>query len=147
MMRVFLVVLDSCGIRELPDAGDCGDEGSHSLYAASVNSYFNTPDMERRGLFYIDGVRDRIAGSGAEGFEASIARLAERSKGKDATSGHWEIAGVISEKAFPTYPDGFPDELIKEFEKRTGSRVLCNKPYSDIKSRVAGKSFLKEILV
>lgn len=128
--RIFLVVLDSCGIGQLPDAKDYGDEGSHTLYACSASKYFNMPNMERLGLFCIDGVKEKFQNRPAKEFEASIASLAEKSKGKDTTTGHWEIAGVISERPFPTYPDGFPEEIIKEFEKRTGRKVLCNKPYS-----------------
>jgi len=130
MKRIFLVVLDSCGIGELPDAKSYGDEGSHTLYAASTSKYFSMPNMERLGLFHIDGVKEKIKNKYGMGFDASIARMAEKSKGKDTTTGHWEIAGVISERPFPTYPDGFPEEIIKEFEKRTGRKVLCNKPYS-----------------
>ena len=77
------------------------------------------------GLFNIDGV-----GGGVASPAASYARMREKSMGKDTTIGHWEIAGVVSPKPLPTYPDGFPDEIIKEFEKRTGRRTLCNKPYS-----------------
>jgi phosphopentomutase len=131
MKRVFLVVLDSVGIGELPDAKDYNDEGSHTLYAASKSDYFKMPNMERLGLFNIDGVKEKFPDMGSkEMFQGSIARLAEKSKGKDTTTGHWEIAGVISETAFPTYPNGFPKEVISEFEKRTGRKVLCNLPYS-----------------
>lgn len=131
MKRVFLVVLDSVGIGELPDAGDYNDEGSHTLYAASKSEHFNMPNMERLGLFNIAGVKEKFPKKDlSKGFEGSVARLAEKSKGKDTTTGHWEIAGVISEQPFPTYPDGFPKEIIDEFEKRTGRKTLCNLPYS-----------------
>lgn len=131
MKRVFLIVLDSVGIGELPDAHLYGDEGSHTLYAASKSQYFNMPNMNRLGLFHIDGVKDKFRKlTEGKSFEGSVARLAESSIGKDTTVGHWEIAGIISEKPFPTYPYGFPDEIIKAFEARTGRRVICNQPYS-----------------
>lgn len=131
MKRVFLVVLDSVGIGELPDAKDYNDEGSHTLYATSKSEYFNMPNMKKLGLFNIDGVSDRFPDSVVEDvFVGSIARLAEMSKGKDTTTGHWEIAGIISKEPFPTYPNGFPKELIGEFEKRTGRKVICNLPFS-----------------
>lgn len=131
MKRVFLVVLDSVGIGELPDAKDYNDQGSHTLYAASKSRYFSMPNMERLGLFNIDGVKEKFAQvANNNSFEGSIARMAEMSKGKDTTTGHWEIAGIISEKAFPTYPNGFPEEIIREFEERTGRKVICNLPFS-----------------
>lgn len=131
MKRVFLVVLDSVGIGELPDAADYGDEGSHTLYSASKSKYFNMPNMKKMGLFHIDGVKEKFPGmEEAASFDGSVARLAERSKGKDTTTGHWEIAGIISEKPFPTYPKGFPEEIIKVFEQKTGRKAICNLPYS-----------------
>lgn len=131
MKRVFLVVLDSVGIGEMPDAGNYGDEGSNTLYAASQSEYFNMPNMKRLGLFHIDGVREKFPEESREtSFEGSIARLAESSSGKDTTTGHWEIAGIISERPFPTYPKGFPEEVIKAFEERTGRKAICNLPYS-----------------
>ena len=131
MKRVFLVVLDSVGIGELPDAKDYNDEGSHTLYATSKSEYFNMPNMKKLGLFNIDGVSDKFPDSELEDvFVGSIARLAEMSKGKDTTTGHWEIAGIISKEPFPTYPNGFPKELLGEFEKRTGRKVICNLPFS-----------------
>lgn len=131
MKRVFLVVLDSVGIGEMPDAGKYGDEGSDTLYAASQSEYFTMPNMKKLGLFHIDGVKEKFPEESSSGlFEGSVARLAERSNGKDTTTGHWEIAGIISEKPFPTYPNGFPEEVIKEFEERTGRKAICNLPYS-----------------
>lgn len=127
MKRVFLIVLDSVGIGEMPDAADFGDEGSNTLKAASASSYFSMPNMQKLGLFNIDGVgigEKETAPLGA------FARMAEASKGKDTTVGHWEIAGVISNYALPTYPNGFPQELLEEFSKKTGRGILCNKPYS-----------------
>ncbi|MDF2843079.1 MAG: deoB [Herbinix sp.] len=131
MKRVFIVVLDSVGIGELPDADLYGDVGSHTLYAASKSNYFNMPNMKKLGLFHIDGVKNLFPEmEEIELFEGSVARIAERSKGKDTTTGHWEIAGIISEQPFPTYPNGFPKEILDVFEKRTGRKVICNLPYS-----------------
>jgi len=129
--RVFLIVLDSVGAGELPDAKEYNDEGSHTIYSLSKSKFFNIPNLKRLGLLNIDGTREKFDASELVGnFEGSIARMAEKSKGKDTTTGHWEIAGVISSKPFPTYPNGFPDEIIKEFERRTGRKVICNLPYS-----------------
>lgn len=131
MKRVFIVVLDSVGIGELPDASLYGDEGSNTLYAASRSSLFDMPNMKKLGLFHIDGVKEKFPQIKENTpFEGAVARLAEQSRGKDTTTGHWEIAGIISEKPFPTYPNGFPEEVIQAFEERTGRRVLCNLPYS-----------------
>ena len=130
MKRIFLVVLDSLGIGELPDASSYGDEGSNTLLAVSKSNQFHMPNMERLGLFHMDGIKDYFPQLHDKPFEGVVARLAESSKGKDTTTGHWEIAGIISEKPFPTYPNGFPDSIIKEFEKRTGRKVICNRPYS-----------------
>ena len=131
MKRIFLVVLDSVGIGELPDAKEYNDQGSNTLYAVSKSRYFSMPNMKRLGLFNIVGVDENfLEMESKEMFEGSIARLAEKSNGKDTTTGHWEIAGVISKLPFPTYPKGFPKELINEFEERTERKTLCNLPYS-----------------
>lgn len=127
MKRVFLIVLDSVGIGEMPDAAEYGDVGSNTILAASKSPYFSMPNMKKMGYFNIEGVAvyEREASP-----LASYARMAESSKGKDTTIGHWEIAGVISKSPLPTYPKGFPKEIIDEFSKRTGRGVLCNQPYS-----------------
>lgn len=125
MKRVFLIVLDSVGIGELPDAAEYFDKGSHTLKAVTKSPFFSMPNMRELGLFQIDGVKEEEAV-----FNGAIARLAEASKGKDTTIGHWEIAGHVSSKPLPTFPEGFPKELLDEFSKRTGRAVLCNKPYS-----------------
>ena len=131
MKRVFLIVLDSVGIGELPDAAQYGDEGSNTLLAASKSSEFHIPNMKKLGLLNIDGVREVFPKEDiGERYNAAIARLAESSVGKDTTTGHWEIAGVISKTPFPTYPNGFPKEIIEKFEERTGKKTLCNLPYS-----------------
>lgn len=128
---MFLIVLDSLGIGELPDADEYGDVGSNTLLAVSKSSEFYMPNMKKLGLFNIDGVRDVFPKEDlAETYDGAIARLAESSIGKDTTTGHWEIAGHISHIPFPTYPNGFPDDIIKTFEEKTGRKVLCNRPYS-----------------
>lgn len=126
--RVFLVVLDSVGIGALPDAHFYGDEGSNTLAAAAADSAFSMPNMERLGLFDIEGVTQLKKGK--EMPQGAFGRMKEASKGKDTTIGHWEIAGVISERPLPTFPGGFPQDLLLAFSERTGRRVLCNKPYS-----------------
>ena len=134
--RVFLVVADSFGIGGAPDAGKFGDEGSNTL--AAVLSYSNDPypNLAKLGLLAIDGEDDprivsyKAAQESIPSPIGSYARVREISAGKDSTIGHWEIAGIISDKAQPTYPDGFPDEVIKALEKATGKEYLCNKPYS-----------------
>ena len=128
--RVFLIVLDSAGIGELPDAANYGDEGSNTLKACYMQKEFNTPNMKKLGLFNISGVD---YASGVEAPTGAYGRLMEKSKGKDTTTGHWEICGLVSEKPFPTYPNGFPKEVLDEFSRRTGRGVLCNKPYSGTK--------------
>ena len=126
-MRVFLIVLDSFGIGELPDAKNFSDEGSNTLKACYKSGKLNLATMKKLGLFNIDGVD---LGNEEKNPLGSFCRLKEQSAGKDTTVGHWEIAGVISKKALPTYPNGFPSQIIEEFEKRTGKKVICNKPYS-----------------
>lgn len=128
MKRLFLIVLDSVGIGELPDAANYGDVGSNTLKSASKSSSFNgMPNMRRLGYFNIDGVD---IGERCSHPAGAYARLMEASKGKDTTIGHWEIAGIISPSSLPTYPDGFPDDVINRFEAASGRKVLCNKPYS-----------------
>ena len=128
MKRLFLIVLDSVGIGELPDAANYGDVGSNTLKSASKSSSFNgMPNMRRLGYFNIDGVD---IGERCSHPAGAYARLMEASKGKDTTIGHWEIAGIISPSPLPTYPDGFPDDIINRFEAASGRKVLCNKPYS-----------------
>ena len=126
--RVFLIVLDSVGIGAEPDADLFGDVGTNTLKSCSESSFFNMPNLKEMGLFNIDGVKDWAEGT--DNIKASIARCREKSMGKDTTIGHWEIAGIISPKPLPTYPDGFPKDVLDEFSKQTGRGVLCNKPYS-----------------
>lgn len=130
MKRIFLIVLDSFGIGELEDAGKYGDSGTNTLKSVSSSSFFAMPNMKKLGLFNIDGV-DYLEGEAAPA--GAYARMKESSCGKDTTIGHWEIAGLISERPLPTYPDGFPDEVIRAIEKATNRGVLCNLPYSGTK--------------
>lgn len=122
---MFLIVLDSLGIGEAPDAAAFGDAGSNTLGVIRDLPSFSCPNLTRLGLFNIDGV-----GGGVPSPTASFARMREASMGKDTTIGHWEIAGLISDTPLPTYPNGFPDEVIAEFSRLTGRGVLCNQPYS-----------------
>ncbi len=125
--RVFLIVLDSFGIGAEPDAAAFGDEGTNTLGAIAGHPNFNCPNLKKLGLFNIDGV---TAGEKTDAPAGAFARLQEQSMGKDTTIGHWEIAGVVSPNPLPTFPNGFPEELIQEFEAKTGHKVLCNLPYS-----------------
>ncbi|MDO4521699.1 MAG: phosphopentomutase [Eubacteriales bacterium] len=125
--RVFVIVLDSYGIGHAPDAAAFGDEGANTLGTIRRSEKYHTPNMEKLGLFCIDGVEPMADQPELIG---SYGRLCEASKGKDTTIGHWEIAGIISEKPLPTYPDGFPREVLEALEKATGRGILCNKPYS-----------------
>lgn len=130
MKRIFLIVLDSVGIGEMPDAADYGDEGSNTLRAASTYPGFAMPNMQKLGLFRIDGVDCQPAGEVQEG---AVARMTEVSKGKDTTIGHWEIAGLVSHKKLPVFPNGFPEELLQKLREATGREILCNLPYSGTK--------------
>ena len=127
MKRVFLIVLDSVGIGEMPDADKYGDAGSNTMKACFNNKNFNMPNMEKMGLFNIDGMD---YAKSCETPMASFAKMKEVSNGKDTIIGHWEIAGIESGRPLPTYPSGFPKSVIEEFEQKTGRKTLCNKPYS-----------------
>jgi len=125
--RIFLIVLDSFGIGAMPDSEAFGDVGVNTLASCAGSSKLHIPNMIAAGLGNIDGVTclpkvEKPAGA--------FARLAEKSMGKDTTIGHWEIAGVVSPDPLPTYPQGFPREVLEEFEEATGRGVLCNLPYS-----------------
>ncbi len=127
MKRAFLIVLDSFGIGEMPDSAAFGDEGSNTLAAISKSEFFKAENLKKLGLFNIDGVDCREK---CDNPVAVYGRLSEDSKGKDTTTGHWEIAGLVSDRPMPTFPDGFPRDFIESFEKATGRKCLCNKPYS-----------------
>lgn len=128
--RVFLVVLDSFGVGYLPDASEYGDYGANTLKTVCSSERLKIPNMTEMGLFNIDGV---YCAEKALRPSAAYGRCLEKSKGKDTTTGHWEIAGVISQTPFPVYPQGFPTAIIDEFTQKTGKEILCNKPYSGTK--------------
>ena len=123
--RVFIIVMDSMGVGEAPDAALFHDEGSNTLGAIRKDPHFDCPNLASLGLFNIEGV-----GGGVASPTACFARMTEASMGKDTTIGHWEISGLISKDPLPTYPHGFPAEIIDEFSRLTGRGVLCNLPYS-----------------
>lgn len=125
--RIFTIVLDSVGIGECEDQYLYGDEGSNTIRSLTKSSELHVDNLRKMGLFNIDNI----------GFEtkyenpiASYGKCTEASKGKDTITGHFEMMGIITAKPAPTYPNGFPDEIIKEFEKQAGRKVIVNKPYS-----------------
>ena len=126
MKRVFLIVLDSFGIGAMPDSEKFGDVGVNTLSSCASTGVLNIPNLISAGLGNIDGVSclPKVAQTGA------VARLTEASMGKDTTIGHWEIAGIVSENPLPTYPHGFPDEVLEPFKEATGRGVLANAPWS-----------------
>ena len=127
MKRVFLIVLDSFGVGELPDAHSFGDAGSNTLASCAKSSKLHIPNMIAAGLGNIAGVTCLPK---AEAPTGAYGRLTERSMGKDTTIGHWEIAGIVSEDPMPTYPNGFPEEILKPFREATGRGILLNAPMS-----------------
>lgn len=129
--RVFLIVLDSFGIGEMPDAAEFGDAGANTLRSVSSSRAFRPDMLLKLGLGNIDGAGEILTAT--ERPLAAVARLSELSKGKDTTVGHWEIAGLPSARPFPTYPNGFPADVIAAFEQATGRKVICNLPYSGTK--------------
>ena len=130
MKRVFVVVLDSFGIGQAKDAKKFGDVGANTLKSVSSSKHFKCPVMKKMGLFNIDGVEFDKKAKKTNGI---FGRLEPCSMGKDTTTGHWEMAGVILKKPFPTFPKGFPKNVVKKLEKEFGVEVLCNKPYSGTK--------------
>ena len=127
MKRIFLFVLDSFGIGAMPDAEKFGDVGVNTLAACATSPKLQIPNMIAAGLGNADGV-DCLPK--AENPTGAVARLQEASMGKDTTIGHWEIAGLISPDPLPTYPDGFPEEVLEPFRKATGRGILANAPWS-----------------
>ena len=125
MKRVFLIVLDSFGIGTAPDSADFGDAGADTLGSIRRSAKFSAENMKKLGLFNIDGIK-----GGIEAPAGAYARMTERSRGKDTIIGHWEMCGVISEQPLPTFPDGFPEELLEKLSAAWGRGILCNKPYS-----------------
>ncbi len=127
MKRVFLIVLDSCGAGAMPDAAVFGDTGAHTLKSCYETGALRLPQLIKLGLGNVEGLS--FLGQTPTPM-AAYGRMAERSNGKDTTTGHWELAGLISEHPMPTYPNGFPEEILAEFARQTGRGVLCNRPYS-----------------
>lgn len=127
MKRVFLIVLDSCGCGAMPDSPSFGDVGVHTLRACAQSKYLDIPNMKKLGLGNIQGLE--FLGR-EENPAGAVARLAEKSMGKDTTIGHWEIAGIVSPQPLPTYPNGFPEEILEPFRRMTGRGVLANAPWS-----------------
>ena len=126
--RVFLIVLDSFGIGCAPDAADFGDGRCNTLASLTTSPELHAPNLTKLGLFNIDGVG---CGTPADSPIGAFARLRELSRGKDTTIGHWEIAGIVSEQPMPTYPNGFPTEILERLSAACdGKKMLCNKPYS-----------------
>ena len=125
MTRVFVCVLDGCGAGELPDAGKYGDEGSSTLRHVLERVAVPLPNLTALGLGEIVGLP-----LGAPRSAATYGRLLERGAGKDTTTGHWEMMGVVLERPFPTYPEGFPPEVLEPFEAAIGRGILCNRPAS-----------------
>ena len=125
MKRVFLIVLDSFGIGAMPDSEKFGDKGVNTLASCAATEKLHIPNLVKAGLGQIDGVTCL-----PKALNGAVARLAEASAGKDTTIGHWEIAGIVSEHPLPTYPDGFPEEIIKPFCEATGRGILANAPWS-----------------
>ncbi len=125
--RIFLIVLDSFGVGELPDADRFGDKGAFTLKSCYEKGELNVPVMKSMGLFNIDGMD---FGDKTDLPVAAYAKMREISAGKDTTIGHWEISGVVSENPLPVYPEGFPEEFILELSRQTGRKIICNKTYS-----------------
>lgn len=125
-MRIFLLVLDSFGIGEAPDCKKYGDDGSNTYKSVTSNKFCKIPTLTKLGLTNIDGIAPKT-----DKFISKIVRLEELSNGKDSTTGHWEMAGIITKTPFPTYPNGFNDDIINKLKKAWNVKnILCNKPYS-----------------
>ena len=126
--RATIIVLDSAGVGYLPDAAEFGDVGANTFGNISKEcGGLNIPNMEKMG---IGNLTEIVGADKIKNTIGAYGKAVEKAKGKDTTTGHWEIAGVIGDKPFPTYPEGFPKEVLKELEERTGRKILCNKPYS-----------------
>jgi phosphopentomutase len=127
MRRATVVVLDACGVGELPDAADYGDAGSNTLaHLAEQVGGLRLPALERLGLGSIVPLLGVTPAVGP----AIYGRLRPLGPGKDSTTGHWELMGVVAPHALPTYPDGFPEDVVGALEDATGLRFCCNRPYS-----------------
>ena len=126
--RVFLIILDSLGAGEAPDAAKFGDVGAHTLRSLSRSEKLNIKNLLSLGICDIEGLD--FLGKAPKKRLAAVGKMEELSAGKDTTIGHWEITGIISDSPLPTFPEGFDGELIEKFEAEVGRGVLCNKPYS-----------------
>src|SRR5438876_81637 len=133
--RIFWIVLDSVGIGELPDASDYGDVGRNTLGHIAESRPLEIPNLVRLGLANIASLKHQTPADSPVG---SFGKGATRSPGKDTTTGHWEMAGVWLDQAFPVYKNGFPEELIEQFEKQIGRKTIGNKPAS-------GTEIIKEL--
>ena len=127
MKRVFLIVLDSCGAGAQPDSPDFGDVGVNTLRACAKSAFLHIPNLVKAGIGNIPGLEFLGKTDAPTG---AVARLTEKSMGKDTTIGHWEIAGIVSPDPLPTYPQGFPEEVLAPFRAATGRGVLANAPWS-----------------
>ena len=125
--RIHLVVLDSVGIGEAPDAAEFGDEGSHTLGHIAEVAGLSVPNMQKMGLGNIETLKGIDP---AESPSAFHTKLEEVSVGKDTMTGHWEIAGLRIDKPFRVFPDGFPEELVRQIEDHTGRKIVANRPAS-----------------
>ena len=132
MSRAFFIIIDSFGIGAAPDAAAFDDEGSSTIRSVANSPAWNCPNMENIGLFNIEGVAEQegLASKKVEHPIGAFARMRELSMGKDTVIGHWELAGVVSPKPMPTFPDGFPADFMEAYEKATGRKCIVNKPYS-----------------
>ena len=127
MKRIFLIVLDSCGCGAMPDSPAFGDVGVNTLRSCAASPKFHIPNLLQAGLGNIEGLS--FLGK-ADAPTAAYCRLAEKSMGKDTTIGHWELAGIVSPQPLPTYPEGFPEEILEPFRQATGRGILANAPWS-----------------
>ena len=127
MKRIFLIVLDSFGIGAMPDAAAFGDVNVNTLAACATSAELKIPNLLKAGLGNIDGVTCLPTTDTPVG---AVARLTEQSMGKDTTIGHWEIAGIVSPNPLPTYPEGFPEEVLAPFRQAPGRGILANAPWS-----------------
>ncbi|MDP2807960.1 MAG: phosphopentomutase [bacterium] len=137
MKRVILIILDGCGAGELPDAADFGDRGSNTLgnLSRAIPGGLVLPNLQAIGLGNITDIKGLPQNQSSKG---CWGKLTERSQGKDSTFGHWEIAGLVTEKPLPTYPRGFPPEIIEPFKKAIGRDILANQAAS-------GTEIIKEL--
>ncbi len=124
--RVILIVLDSVGAGELPDAATYGDQGSNTLGNISQVVPLHLPALNSLGLSRVATMKDMVPVP----TRGAFGRMAEASPGKDSVTGHWEIAGLVLDRPFPVFPDGFPPEIMREFERRIGRSTLGNKAAS-----------------